>query len=626
MSRIPIHVPPAPAPSPLGVLRLRGTEIVGSDGKPLVLRGAGLGGHLNMENFVSTCLTGARLVVKLSRQISRFLDTLDMNMACAALSRRVPFNYRHFEDDMNPGVYNERGFQWLDRIINILASYGIYTILDLHAAPGGQNIDWHADAGVHRAMFWEYIEFQNRAIALWEELARRYKGNTWVAGYNPLNEPTDEEHVRVLAWYERVQKAIHAIDPDHILFLDGNTWSFYFAKLSGSLTGQIVSRRPFLERAMPGDPYKGTPEQQAKLERQFKRKIEFHERVGCHIWNGEFGPVYASPSDGPDWESINEDRYRLLKDQLALYDTAKISWSIWLYKDIGFQGMVYAGPDTAYIKHLKPFLEKKKRVAADEWGADVKVVKHIFDPLEEWLIKEAPGIKQRYPRMWNVSTHVGRLVRNILLSEELYPEYAEYFRDMSFEQLDELAASFKFENCQQREERVNNYRYNRGIELSNLPAGLFHSGGCPFGVSWRATSTHISACGTSLIHPNPLITIMSPVQIKVPPPPAPSPLGVLKIKGSKIVGNDGKPVLLRGAGLGGHLNMENSVKRVLGQEKYEYFFDKFLEYFFTEKDAEFFASLGLNCIRIPFNYRHFEDDLNPGVYNERGFQWLDRMH
>lgn len=46
-------------------------------------------------------------------------------------------------------------------------------------------------------------------------------------------------------------------------------------------------------------------------------------------------------------------------------------------------------------------------------------------------------------------------------------------------------------------------------------------------------------------------------QIKVPPALAPSPSGVLKLDGTKIVGKDGKPVLLRGAGLGGHLNMEN---------------------------------------------------------------------
>lgn len=63
----------------------------------------------------------------------------------------------------------------------------------------------------------------------------------------------------------------------------------------------------------------------------------------------------------------------------------------------------------------------------------------------------------------------------------------------------------------------------------------------------------------------------------------------------------------------------------LGKEKYEYFFNKFLEYFFTESDAAFFASLGLNCIRVPFNYRHFEDDMNPRILKPDGFKWLDRV-
>ncbi len=35
---------------------------------------------------------------------------------------------------------------------------------------------------------------------------------------------------------------------------------------------------------------------------------------------------------------------------------------------------------------------------------------------------------------------------------------------------------------------------------------------------------------------------------------------------------------------------------------------QFLEYFFQDADAAFFKSLGLNCIRIPFNYRHFEGE------------------
>lgn len=65
--------------------------------------------------------------------------------------------------------------------------------------------------------------------------------------------------------------------------------------------------------------------------------------------------------------------------------------------------------------------------------------------------------------------------------------------------------------------------------------------------------------------------------------------------------------------------------KALGKEKYEYFFDKFLEYFFTEADAQFFASKGLNCLRIPFNYRHFEDDDNPRVLKQEGFKHLDRV-
>lgn len=60
--------------------------------------------------------------------------------------------------------------------------------------------------------------------------------------------------------------------------------------------------------------------------------------VWTTILSGEWGPVYASPEDGEQWESINGVRYGVLKDQLALYEERKISWSIWLYKDIGFQG------------------------------------------------------------------------------------------------------------------------------------------------------------------------------------------------------------------------------------------------------------------------------------------------
>jgi hypothetical protein len=48
-----IHVPPAPAPAASGILRVGGNKIVDKDGNEVILKGAGLGGHLNMENCQS---------------------------------------------------------------------------------------------------------------------------------------------------------------------------------------------------------------------------------------------------------------------------------------------------------------------------------------------------------------------------------------------------------------------------------------------------------------------------------------------------------------------------------------------------------------------------------------------
>lgn len=166
---------------------------------------------------------------------------------------------------------------------------------------------------------------------------------------------------------------------------------------------------------------------------------------------GEFGPVYQTSEDGyPDWKHINDTRFDVLQLQLDIYAKARASWSIWLYKDIGFQGMIYAGEDTAYVKLLKEFLHKKKVAAADKWGADDRAVRAMFAPLESWLLETVPSISDRYPQDWSVGEHLSRLVRNMLLSEELVKEYAEHFRGKSHKELDELAKSFKFSNCTQR--------------------------------------------------------------------------------------------------------------------------------------------------------------------------------
>src|SRR5579859_8295615 len=118
----------------------------------------------------------------------------------------------------------------------------------------------------------------------------------------------------------------------------------------------------------------------------------------------------------------------------------------------------------------------------------------------------------------------------------------------------------------------------------------------------------------------------------------PSQPSFLTVNQDHIQNQAGEVVTLRGLGLGGWMNMENFVAgfpaneaafrwvvaRALGGARAEYFFDRYLQHFFTEADARFISSLGINLVRLPFNYRHFEDDLNPMVLRPAGFKHLDR--
>jgi aryl-phospho-beta-D-glucosidase BglC (GH1 family) len=366
---------------------------------------------------------------------------------------RIPLNHRHFLDDLNPGVLRLDAFVLLDRIIDACASEGLYTIIDMHTFPGGQNQGWHSDAGIHKALFWDFMDLQDRMTNLWVEIARHYKDNTWVAGYNPMNEPGDPDHVNLQAWYKRVEKAIREVDPHHILFLDGNTYAMDFSAFKEVLPNCVYAIHDYATMGFPaGEPYVGTPEQNDHLRKTYERKVEFMKSHGVPIWNGEFGPVYASP-DMADHEKINQQRYNLLGQQLSIYKADQISWSIWLYKDIGFQGMVHCAPDSAYIKLVKPFLEKKKRLGLDKWGRDDSQVGHIYKPVIEHMKENIPERfwNKRYPEVWKLEGHVHRVIRETLFSEIMCWEYASYFEGKTLEELDELAGSFRLEACVRRE-------------------------------------------------------------------------------------------------------------------------------------------------------------------------------
>lgn len=467
----------------MGFLKVKGTKIVDESGIPVVLKGTANGGHLNMENFITGYPgheTEHKKVMKSKMGQEKFdfffekfydyfwteQDAIFFKEELKFNCLRIPFNYRHFiDDDGDMFAVKPEGFALMDRIVDSCAKHGIYTILDLHATPGGQNQDWHSDSGVHKSLFWDFKIFQDSMVNLWREIALHYKDNEWVAGYNPLNEPAVSDHSKLVTFYDRVEKEIRLVDPEHILFLDGNTYAMDFRQFPKTVLPNCVYLiHDYSVYGFPGfETYKGTDDQKAKLLHQYQRKIEYMEEMGVPVWNGEFGPVYSSDFRGDsDVEATNRVRYNVLKDQLLIYgagdpsgDKSPISWSIWLYKDIGFQGLTYVNPSSKFYEVFGKWLLKKKRLGLDRWGNDIDPENAgLYTALEDHFSANVPEKfhKALYPSQWKFKDYIARVLRDMLFSQYAQHEYADLYAALSFEELDELAACFKIENCVKREE------------------------------------------------------------------------------------------------------------------------------------------------------------------------------
>lgn len=446
-------------------IRVAGAHLVDEHDRVVRLTGVGLGGWMNMENFITGYpgneenirrvmldRMGAAAYDAFFEQFYRdffdepdaaYLASLGMN------SVRIPLNYRHFEDDARPFQLKEEGFARLDRVVRLLARHGIYSILDLHALPGRQNQHWHSDNPTHIAEFWNHPHFQDRVVHLWEALADRYKDRSEVAGYNPINEPSDPTGEVLPGFYDRLEAAIRAIDPRHTLFLDGNKYSTDFSFLDGRAAPLPNTVYTAHDYALPGitsaTEYPGVTRgeyfDRSVVEQTFLRRTEYMRRTGTPIWIGEFGPVYSTDRSQDAW------RQALLRDQLEIYREHGASWALWTYKDIGLQGLRTADPDSAYMRLTAEDRATKSRLGIDSWGGSDAGVRGILDPIDAVFDAEFPDFA---PWPWGRQPHIAVLVRHILLAEPLAERFGDRFRGLSPAQAASLAGDFRFDRTLER--------------------------------------------------------------------------------------------------------------------------------------------------------------------------------
>ena len=440
-------------------LQTSGARVVTDDGAPVLLRGVGVGGWLNMENFITgypatefshreamrKALGQRRYDLFFDSFLTHFFGAEDASfIASLGLNCvRIPVNYRHWADDARPGEIDPRGFAHLDRAIEACAAAGLYTVIDLHAAPGGQNHYWHSDNPFHRPLFWQHGQFQDQAIALWEAVASRYCGRPEVAGYNVLNEPADSSATALVDFYRRAVAAIRAVDGRHMVFLDGNRYAREFPGFGEPLPNAVYAIHQYpAPGAADGGPYPGETAgryvDRDVVAAEFGSMTGYMREHGVPAWVGEFGPVYGSGAER------DAQRRRLLADQIQTYEEAQAGWSVWTYKDIGVQGLVTVSPASPWLERTAAVRARKAAVAADHWGVTTDGMRDVLEPLMARFAREFPGYD---PYPFGARRYVEQLVLSICFAEPLADEFAGCFAGASDSELAALGQCFAFGNC-----------------------------------------------------------------------------------------------------------------------------------------------------------------------------------
>jgi hypothetical protein len=306
-------------------VKVDGKRFLTASGQPLILKGMNLGNWLMPEGYMFKfkSATSPQLIQTVLNQLigedeaNRFWksyrdnyitkDDIDFIKRAGFNSVRVPFNYRLFVTEREPRKLEGPGYELLDRVINWCAEQGIYVILDMHAAPGGQTGD-NIDDGYGYPFLFESADSQELTIRIWQKLATRYKNETAILGYDLLNEPIAHFfdvayfNPRLEPLYKRITASVREVDKNHIIFIGGAQWDGNFTVFGAPFDRQL---------AYTFHKYWMEPTQSSVQD-----YVDFSNKYNVPIWLGESGE--------------NTDEW--IKSFRLLLEKNDIGWCFWTYK------------------------------------------------------------------------------------------------------------------------------------------------------------------------------------------------------------------------------------------------------------------------------------------------------
>ncbi|GAB3230656.1 hypothetical protein GCM10027346_16480 [Hymenobacter seoulensis] len=281
----------------LSWLRAAGPKTIDENGREVVLRGFNVGGWLLQESYIlqtDTLNSQWRIKQGLLRTMpeaemedfyrryrQNFITKADIEFIAKQgfNAVRLPFHYDLFltpehrrartevirepQNQQKLTAYVQRlstwydadklfvdknldGFRFIDEVVKWCAANGMYVILDLHAAPGGQGTDRNINDNFQPLDLWKRQDdkgrllYQDMTVRLWEKLAARYRKEPRIAMYDLINEPhnlnaangmsADNQELQVL--YARLINAVRAQNDQHLVMVEGNGYGNEYTNLT----------------------------------------------------------------------------------------------------------------------------------------------------------------------------------------------------------------------------------------------------------------------------------------------------------------------------------------------------------------------------------------------------------
>lgn len=239
-------------------------------------------------------------------------------------------------------VWLDTELKKLDAALVSCERYGLRVVVDLHSPPGGKATAGGysgSDSGLFHSQ-----EAQDTFVKAWETMARRYKTNAVIWGYDLANEPvedfvsTDCEDWQQLA--ERTARAINAIDTSKAIIVEPADW--------GS-PGSLANLRPinlpnvvysvhmylpmeFTHQTLYGNPggvvypgqIAGVYWNKDQLRKALEPVIAFQRQYGVHIYMGEFSAIRWAPG---------QSSCAYLKDLIDIFEEQGWDWSYHAYRE-----------------------------------------------------------------------------------------------------------------------------------------------------------------------------------------------------------------------------------------------------------------------------------------------------